>query len=113
MKKTTILIVLFCFGCTHFPYTKKDIIPVSLLVAGTIADMASTRYAIDHGNVELNPVLGKRPSNQVLITVGVSKLAAMVFLGRYVQPKARRWIFSGTAVLNAGTALQNIRLGKK
>ena len=70
--------------------------------SGVAADVISTRYALDKGLEEGNPLLGKRPSNAVLLASGLAR-AGGVYLCRD-NPTALKII----SALTFGAATNNV-----
>ena len=115
MKRFIVVVLVVALsGCAHLKphprkWTKgeKALLCVSVVAAG--ADYYTTERFLDRGYEELNPVLGKHPSDTKLTLVGWGCYAALIgFLHLY--PELRRPVLFCLTPVNAGFAAHNSTL---
>ena len=75
----------------------------------TIADTVTTLDMLDEGNWEINPMMGKHPTDgQVIITMGITQALTIVLA--HWWDDFRSWILGVKTGINAGFAFHNMRL---
>ena len=121
MKTTSIyLIVLWLLmGCSHLDqnhvkWSGWDKTCGIFCLGGRTMDMVSTEYALNNpNNYELNPVLGKHPSDTKLAVYGAATTCFVLILadqvGKY-STKLRKTILIIGGALGFGCAVHNYNL---
>ena len=119
------LILLISFtGCaslpTPKPWTTGEKVMLGWSIAASAADAYTTTQALNNpNNYEVNPIMGKHPSNgRVIATIGLSQLIALAVSHWYpyidlplIGRVNMRYGFLGfKAVLNTGCAINNSQL---
>jgi hypothetical protein len=89
---------------------KEEIILDSAVFGSRIVDATSTRYALDHGATEGNPILGPHPSNAALFgfSLGIASLVAFCnhhMLG-WDTDAGKNWAEFDTMVFSAFGGIQ-------
>ena len=107
----SIFIILMFAGCAHHPYRKAwdawDKALYGGLVAGSIADIATTNHNIDNGFEEQNPVCGDgEPSTTV--PLNLIGLTVVYLIADYLPPKERKWLLGVSNVLRWGAVGINL-----
>ena len=104
------LFVTSCAGNTRTPWTTMD---KALLVGSLVtsaADLYTTHDGLQNHNMhELNPILGKHPSDTRLVLTTVAFNAIVIFVADRV-PSLRKWLLGGKMVGNGISAYRNKRL---
>lgn len=109
-----VLSVLFLLcSCAHSPrpWTKDEKVAAGFFILAHVADAYTTERYLDNPNnwEEINPLLGKHPSDKKLtIYFSVTGLGTLL-IGHY-WPDARKPLFLGYGSLNAGLAIYNTSL---
>ena len=105
-----IIVLVFLAGCASpRPWTKEEKMLLAASCLATTADMVTTLDMLDDGNWEINPMMGKHPTDgQVVITIGITQ-ALTVVLAHYWDD-FRSWILGAKTGINAGFAFHNLRL---
>jgi len=114
-KFTLFLIFLFFFSsCATLkpnpkPWTKPEKIAAGYFILGHIADALTTERALDDSNIdEINPILGKRPSDsKITIYFSLTGIAALTISHFY--PKLRIPLLSLYGTVNFGNTIHNKR----
>lgn len=89
--------------------TNKIMLGVSS--AAILADCISTRYAVKHGAVERNPLLGSNPSGPRIRNVCAVGLALNAgLLGWFFKGNERNYAWSVVAVFELGNTVHNMTL---
>ena len=86
----------------------------SALITANVLDVASTEYAISHGAVEMNPIMGQTTAQRVVVK-GLST-AAQVWLVKRLSPrhpKLAKGLGYGLSALLVGVAGHNLRVGQQ
>ena len=100
--------ILLITGCANVrPWTKQE---KALLVASclaSVADVYTTMEVLDNGGYELNPLVGKHPSDGKLITYMVTSQTLFTLLAHYL-PDYRSLLLGSKAFVNAGCAMHNL-----
>lgn len=135
----TLLVCIFCFAIgananstwledeanhpvqTAKTANKKFWVMAAGMALASLADGITTRRALSNGAIELNPLMGKRPSNLQLFGLG-SFLTAGEVGGLYLLKRwddhdnpTHAWVYVGTLQIGAETALavHNERLSNR
>lgn len=109
-----ILIVISLIGCSTLPerkpWTKWDKALGAFYLAGHTADAVSTERALDNpNNYELNPILGKHPSDtEIAVYMAGTSILVLIVADRV--PKLRKPLLLIGGALGAGLAIHNSRL---
>lgn len=94
------------------PWTKKEKIAAGFFLIAHTADAITTSQLNDNGNYELNPLLGKHPSDtEVCIYFSITAIGALTLSHFY--PNLREPLLYGYGGLNTGLAIHNHKLNKK
>ena len=101
MKTLTIsILIILLTGCAHNGQ-KWDAWDKALyggLVAGSIADIASTDYNTSNGHEEQNPICGDGKP-QATIPLNIAVLIAAYYFTDYLNPEQRKWFLGVSNVL--------------
>ena len=102
------MITLSVSGCAGWTPLHKTLAITSTLA--TAADAyTTTRFLDNPNNYEMNPVLGKHPSNAEVVSY--LAFTQLVTLGiAHLWPEARPWILGGKTLINGSLALHNTTL---
>lgn len=106
-----VLILLILVGCATNPrpWTKKEKGILAWSVLAAAADTYTTIEMLDDGNYEMNPILGRYPSDdEVIIYMSVSEL--LTILVAHYYPKYRSCLLGGKALVNSYFTIHNRRL---
>jgi hypothetical protein len=119
MKILTLMVIvaLLFSSCAHIPdgikpdlhprpWTKEEkiLLAVSIVAAG--ADYYTTERCLDRGHREMNPLIGKHPTDTEL-TLKASAGYFMFLLIAHYCPKLRPYLLGGQAFVNACFAAHN------
>ena len=108
-KVCSLVIILLLVGCASRPWTKEEKFLLGVSCLATVADMTTTIQMLDNGNWEMNPIMGKHPSDgQVVITMAATQ-AIVIVLAHYWDD-FRSWMLGIKTGINAGFAIHNSRL---
>ena len=107
MKKTLIIFIIFISGCS---WSKSDIAWGVAATLATGADFYTTSEFLESpSNYEMNPILGKHPSNsEIFMALATSQIIVLTLVHFY--PKLRPYILPAKSVWNGGLAINNSRL---
>ena len=107
MKKTLIIAVILLSGCS---WSKSDIAWGVASTLATGADFYTTSEFLETpNNYELNPILGKHPSNsEIFIVLATGQVIALTISHFY--PKLRPYILGGKTAISCGWAIHNSQL---
>jgi len=110
--KYWLLILLFLTGCASArPWTKEE---KSLLVASciaSIADITTTLDGLHDGNSEMNPIMGKYPSDTRVISTMVTSQVLTIIIAHYLD-SFRSLILGTKTGINTSFALHNLKVNK-
>ena len=112
MKYISLTIMLIMLtGCAHHkdrkPWDKWDKILAGGLVAGAVADIATTDRNIRNGYDEQNPVCGDgKPSST--IPLNIAGLIVVYYIADYLPPTERKWLLGVSNVLRWGAVGINL-----
>ena len=115
MKKLTVLALMLAFvGCSHLkphprPWTKGEKVLLCFSVAAAGADYYTTERCLDRGYEEMNPVLGKHPTDTELTLIGWGCYAAIIGV-LHLYPELRTPVLFCLTPVNAGFAAHNSTL---
>jgi len=104
-----LVIVLILSGCATRPWTKEEKILLTASCLATVADTVTTLDMLDNGNWEINPIMGKHPSDsKVVVTMGATQTLTII-LAHYLEG-FRSWILGVKTGINAGYTFHNLRI---
>ena len=109
MKKTLIIVVVLISGCS---WSKSDIAWGVASTLATGADFYTTSKMLENpNNYEMNPILGKHPSNsEVFMVLATSQIIVLTIA--HFCPTLRPYILGGKTAISGGWAIYNSRLEK-
>lgn len=116
MKKLTLLILLanFAFAGELFEnWTAKNETKFYYFVGLQALDVASTRYAINRGGTEMNPLLGKNPSTEKLLLSKAVMVPLMYGLLSLQDNESRSTVLNWTNIFYVGVVGNNVMVGAK
>lgn len=107
-----LIILSLSISCaTPRSWTKEEKTAVGFFLLAHSADAFTTSQLIDNGNYELNPILGKYPSDtKIGIYFSLTAIGALTISHFY--PNLRKPFLSGYGSLNTGLAIHNHNLNK-
>ena len=103
-----LLILLPCCAAlpTPRPWTKAETIVLGASCLAAVADAYTTTRALDNGCEEMNPLIGKHPSDgAVIVFMGITQ-AATIIVAHY-WPDFRLWILGFKTAVNGAAAARN------
>ena len=106
---TISIIIILLASCAHNGQ-KWDAWDKALyggLVAGSIADIATTNHNTDNGLREQNPICGDGQP-ETTIPINIAGLVAIYYIADYLPPKQRKWLLGVSNVLRWGAVGINI-----
>jgi len=110
MKKlfTLILFCLVFISCSSSrPHTKAEKYWLTAMIAGQVADAATTQYGLHRGLKEANPLYGKDPNMGVVIGVKVVYVGLAYGLGQLI-PDGRKAFYIIGCIPGWGAAGWNL-----
>ena len=110
MKKyTPIILIILLSGCS---WSKSDIAWGVASTLATGADFYTTSEFLENpNNYEMNPILGKHPSNsEVFMVLATSQIIVLTIA--HFCPTLRPYILGGKTAISGGWAIYNSRLEK-
>ncbi len=111
MKRLSLIIIILSATTAQASDMRDEDWMRTYIFTGTVvADLVTTRMLLDNGGIERNPVLGKRPSNQMLVTAGALAIAIHVALVEYMPLQWRAPFQWFTIGMESGFALHNLRV---
>lgn len=106
----TLVTLVLLPGCASLPkprpWTREEkvLLVVSILAAG--ADLYTTKQMLDRGNYEMNPLIGKHPTDtELMIKLPVIQLSYWVLC--HYWPKMRTGLLGCKITINTGLATHN------
>jgi hypothetical protein len=105
------IIIFFLFFSTAFADEKWDSTDQALygaFIGLNLADVVTTKVALNKGAKEKNPIYGKHPSTGVLIGGAVVVSAITYFVADNIQEKYRTPLLVGLNVISASVVANNI-----
>jgi len=100
--------ILLLSGCASWTPQERILGGVSCLAAA--ADGYTTiRFLDNPNNWEMNPILGKHPSDTEVITYMMASQLAVLIIAHFC-PKYRSWLLGGKTTVNLGFAIHNTTL---
>ena len=104
-----LLLVALTLGCTSS--VRSEITAVEWIAhSSVIADVVSTRYAVNQGAEEANPLYGSYPSNTELAISAALRFAAIRAIGNVDHPSAQN-VLRIMSMINFGIAGNNYATG--
>ena len=105
-----IIIAMLLVGCATRPWTIEEKVLLGASCLAMAADTyTTTRFLDNENNWEVNPILGRHPSDTKVITYMISSQAVAIILAHYF-PKYRSWILGVKTGLNTVGAVNNSTL---
>ena len=87
------LICLTLISCSSSrPHTKAEKYWLATMIAGQVADAATTQYGLHQGLKEANPLYGKDPNMGVVIGVKIAYVGLAYGLGQLI-PEGRKTFY--------------------
>ena len=108
MKYLFIILLLFTGCATVRPWTNSEKMILGASCLAVAADMYTTLDGLHDGNYEINPIMGKYPSDGTVISIMALTQVTTIVLAHYF-PDFRTWILGIKTGINAGFAFHNIR----
>ena len=103
-----LILILFLPACSTWTARDKTLLTASILA--TAADAYTTCRGLSNpGNYEINPVLGKHPGNEQVVTYLIFTEIVTILIAHYV-PSWRPWLLGGKTVINTAGAINNLHL---
>ena len=101
-----LLIIILCLltGCAS--WSKQEKVAGVFFLAAHTANYYSTQGMLDKSNYELNPVLGKYPSDKK-VAVYFSLTGAGALIVAHFWKEARQWILWGYGGVNAAWVIHD------
>ena len=108
MRRITIILALiFLTGCSIHEWNRTDKILYTGLVTATAVDIAITKYGLDNGAEEQNPILDGNPG--LMIPINLLALSIIYYLADK-SPECRTWILGSCNVLRWGVVGWNLNV---
>ena len=116
--KLTLLLalIIICSSCSsliHYdrvPWTKTDKALAGVSILAATADVYTTHHFLKNpNNYELNPIIGKHPTDLELIGSTILSQALFFYLADRF-PKLRKWFLGVKTLANGGAAIHNSTL---
>jgi hypothetical protein len=107
-----LILVVYLSGCATNPKpwtnTEKALAVASILATG--ADAYTTTRMLDNpNNWEVNPIMGKHPSDGRVIATMAATQALFLVVCHYWED-ARPWLLGAKTIFNTGLAIHNSKL---
>ena len=110
LGKYFIIVCLLLIGCATRPWTTQEKILLGASCLATVADTyTTTRFLDNEDNWEINPMLGRHPSDTKVVIYMFSSQMIVVLLAHYF-PSLRIPLLGTKTVVNTGFALHNTTL---
>ena len=111
IKIAFIVCYLASLGCAHDSWTKTDTGLAVTSILATGFDTYTTERMLDNSqNYEMNPMMGRHPSDsRVIVTMGLTQVA-VIGLAYFLPVKYRRALLTSKIIFNTGLAVHNLRL---
>jgi len=112
MRRLIFIVLIFPFLCSCAsprPWTKQEKVAAGFFLLGHTADALTTSQLTDNGNYEMNPILGKYPSDsEVGIYFSLTAISAITLCHFY--PSLRQPLLFGYGMTNFSLAVYNEQL---
>jgi len=109
VKIYSLMLILFLAGCaTAKPWTTDEKLMLAASCLAVAADAYTTLDGLHNGNYETNPIMGKHPSDGMVISVMALTQVATTIIAHYWGPW-RSMVLGIKTGINAGFAFHNIR----
>jgi hypothetical protein len=82
-------------GAQSYRWTSTNVALAATATAGILIDWSQTNQAMQQGWVELNPLLGERPSLRHLTVYNLVVLSTTLGVGAALPSRWRTWWFAG------------------
>ena len=111
MKTLPIILLLIALPCcaalpTPRPWTKAEKVVLGASCLATVADVYTTTQALNSGCEEMNPLVGKHPSDGTIIMFGGLVQVGFIVVAHY-WPDFRLWGLGFKTVANSAAAAWN------
>ena len=93
-------------------WTRQEKAAAGFFVLAHSADAITTSQLTDHGNYEMNPIMGKHPSD-IEIGVYFSLTAIGALVVSHFNPDLRKPLLYGYGSINSICAIHNYTINKK
>jgi hypothetical protein len=93
------------------PWTPTQMALAALTSAEIVIDWGQTRDALSRGHYELNPVLGRHPSDAWLTAYNTLAIPGVVAVGALLSSPWRTVWFAGVAAMETVCVTRNAALG--
>lgn len=115
MKKLILIVILATsmFADVFDNWTAENETKFYYFMGLQALDVASTRYAINKGAAETNPLLGKNPSTEKLILSKAIIIPAMYGLLSLQDNKSRGTTLNWVNIMYVGVVGNNLMIGAK
>lgn len=115
MKKLLLLIILTSLSYADMFDSWSKESETKFYYFGTLQalDIASTRYAINKGGVETNPLLGKNPSIEKLLLSKAIIIPVMYGLLELQDDKSRQTTLNWVNIMYVGIVGNNLMVGAR
>ena len=119
MKRLSIIIaalLLLLTSCAGFdphprPWTTTEQVLAGASILAAFADWRTQMEIFDNGGYELNPIIGKKPSDGKFgVYMGLSQLGVFVFAHLFpdaLGPRTREILLGGKTIANGVWAIRN------
>ena len=105
-----VLLFLLLTSCAIRPWTKQEKILLGVSCLAATTDIyTTTRFLDNQHNWEINPILGRNPSDTEVITYMISSQIVTIILAHFI-PKYRKWILGIKTGLNTTGTMNNLTL---
>lgn len=112
MKGLPILLLLpLLLGCgSTYRWTKTDLAMGGAFMALQVADTVTTNEILDSGGHEMNPIMGKHPSDTELVLYKAGSSALVLGLAHLFPGKPRKVILGIGIVIAGGCVINNLNV---
>ena len=104
MKTLPIIFILIISGCASWSTHDKMLAVASF--GASYADYHTTRDILDNGGYEMNPLIGKHPSNEKLAAYMLTTQLITIAIAHFWEDY-RTEILMGKTFINTGCAVHN------
>ena len=106
--KNSIIIIIFITGCSFHPrpWTSTEKTMMFASFGAAYADYQTTHDLLNRNGHENNPIMGKHPSDEKLVTYMLTSQIIATVLAHYF-PKYRKALLGGKTILNGSLAIHN------
>ena len=105
MKHIPIILMLIISGCAFTTWDKPTKVMFTGLVAGQATDCAITKYGLDNGCHEQNPIFDGHPDRMIPIKLAV--LIGSYYIVDWLEPEHRKWFLIPANIITWGVVVHN------